>query len=228
MKFFRDYFPVDVIIALLVLLAAGTASAFIFERISLQRKDKTAMLTGLEAGERTYRLRSQNGCVGSFNLNLKVSREESSLMITGLIKLAAGQNIFTPSVSGEISFNNLGQLGGSVFRITAEGMQVVVGTTGLRKMHLVFKSTIGNSVNRFDIPVVAGPFTLVREKDGKYQISGPLPESMKTFQPGAAFASLISSYPMQIEEGAGACPADGMTPVDLNPVINRFGSMFHL
>jgi len=228
MKFFRDYLPLDVLIALLVLLLAGTASAFIFERISLEREDRTVTLSGLEIGERTFELQSSKGCAGSFNVSLAVSRESSTLKLDGVVRLIVGNRSIAPVISGEVSFNNLGQLGGSIFRLSAEGMEVVLGTTGLRKMKAVLRSTIGGAENRFEIPVVAGPFLLARQPDGKYSITGPGPEGMKGFQPGTGFVSSFSSYSFRVRHGRSSCSAEGAAAVDLNPLLTRFQSIFHL
>lgn len=231
MKFFRQFLRIDILVAMFVLLLTGSASAYIYQSLLDEREQKTLNIGGLQLGEKRLALMSKGKCVGTLSVHLEVTREVSALTLKGKIQVQAGEWRAVPLIEGSLNFNNLGQLGTSLFSIKSDTAKFSIGTHGLQKMRAVFRSTIGSESNKAEFPIRAGPFILSRTANGQYQISGPLPASWESLGKKAPLLSQLKDFNfklLQIYGPGEACSVEKMESVDLTSIMLQLKALLQI
>ena len=231
MRFFlRQLLRKDVLLAFVVLMSAGTAAAYVYQGMARARAEHMLSIGPFSRGERRINLRSRDGCIGALGLALNVERELSELRISGEIVLQAGDQRIQPTIEGMLSFNNLGQMGSSILKIRSEGIDLMLGTLGLRPMKGIVRGTVAAQPYNLEFPLDAGPFTLEHDKSGAYHIVGALPQQLNQLQSIRSLPALLLPLGVHTQEASSRnrCRPEHMKALDLSPMLGMFQRLLPL
>lgn len=224
--FFRICPRKDLLIAGIVFLLASSASAFVFETISLRQRKDLVVVEHIREGKTRYAIFSNESCFGYLTVDLSREREISTITLEGEISIAAENTLFHPMVKGTLVFNNLGQLGSSIFRVQAEGAEFGFGTEGIRNMRAVFRSDLAGHRERVETHISGGPFVLARNGD-TYKLSGTIPGNLRRPQIAGASEAFLNQLKLDVRDSAGVSQCDGknLKPIDLSEHFRRIGNL---
>lgn len=128
------------------------------------------VVSELFIGEKVYSIYQADRCVGEAKVILDHPNQELwTLSIDGYLVLA---KVGDAKLLAELSFNSLGQLGGSMISGSLGNIQFKGGTIGVKPMRVIFREP-----KSFEV-TFKGPVLLNKNKD-KYSIVMPLKKSLR-------------------------------------------------
>lgn len=164
-----------------------------------------------------------DNCVGAIHTEWKTVPDGLELNMKGSINKTD-----QISIDGQASFNPIGQLVGSVFKLTSNRVKLVIGSKGINKIELVLNGSIGGKDFKFTFPV-QGPIELVKGTKA-FTIIAPRASihSNNLLQVGSkdALKQIIDSF--QVRQTSCTQHSDVLMPEALSNMANtiqRFGGM---
>ncbi|MDC0358508.1 hypothetical protein OAO01_06800 [Oligoflexia bacterium] len=139
-----------------------------YSRIVKQERKRAAVLQSIPVGKIDRIILSAGKCVGSTSTSLS-SAGDYELLSTGLLRASLTSKPYTATISFKASFNALGQLGGSVIKVQVGDVNILVGTTEINPIKLIFKGNFGKRKIEFK-RAFPGPIELLENSDGTYRI----------------------------------------------------------
>lgn len=107
--------PNELFPSIIIFFAALTTSIVTFSAISLETSGARTLASGIPEGEKDFNILHKNSCIGRINSSLTLQNSILVMHATGAVDIAIGQNVFTPNLELQATFNSIGQLGGSLF-----------------------------------------------------------------------------------------------------------------
>lgn len=214
----------DIMIAFLLLALSATTAGLVYARILRELENEIVVADSLRTGDQFFELRSHNSCVSVFKVQLNVSREESSLLTSGKANILASGVLIPVEVEGTANFNNLGQMGGIIWKLKTSNLEINIGAAGIRRMLATVKISGLGVAQKIQSEIIAGPFMLKKEEKDAYSISGQFPESFKDAYNNITVLSLEKDLGLslaKIQDQRRECNTNLSVPLDISAPLNR-------
>ena len=142
--------------ATVVLCAAALLALFSFRQIAANINQPNDQLLLLKSGKHYWQLVDQsNHCVGNLNLDFQHSASSSILKGEAALQLSAPSGIIPISLSLEMNFNDLGQLGGGILRFSSKIITASIGSVNVAPVNVRIRHRMEGQEQRiydFSIP----------------------------------------------------------------------------
>lgn len=150
---FRNH---TVLIASLVFCLASASALLSFRKLASSINQPRDEIFVLQGGRHYWHILDQNqACIGEFNLDFQHSTSSSSLKGEGSFSLKSADQALPFRVTLEMTFNDLGQLGASILKLSSDSTTASIGSTNVAPIYLKVRSQLPNesqSVYDFTIP----------------------------------------------------------------------------
>lgn len=130
------------------------------------------VVNNISLGEKSYSIFQGEKCVGEAKVNFSHPNDELwSLKLNGVVAIAKfGQ----ANLEIELSFNSLGQLGGSIFAGNIGDIKFRGGSLGVKPIRIILREP-----SRLELPY-RGPVLLQKNKNETYSVALPIKKAIKT------------------------------------------------
>ena len=225
MLFQPNFTPPDLVKALIILLCSLIVSGFSYQKI-LQLEEPDFTVFNVDQPTAKYALISNEKCVGTLETTL--TRERSSIWISrGVVRASIGGKGFDANFNLDGTFNPLGQLQYSSFKLSALGTTITATTKGVTPIVATLSATVaGTSLSReFSLP---GPVTLEGNND-RARLRYPQASGFSRNYTKLISNQLVSSIDMRalIDNKQKRCqPGDDQGRLDLTLLSNSLSSSF--
>lgn|GEM_PF-4476456 len=203
-------------------------SAFVvwmgLNRLAWETRQTTLELAALKLGSNHFAFKPNNSkarCFGSLSATLSDTGEYFSIKFTGWMSLAFRGRPWLQDFKGELSFNPLAQMGGSVLEIPVDGDAVKIGTKNLNPITLLIFKSAKDEKPTFE-QELPGPIELRRNGE-TFTLTSPfvIDDSLKS-----SIAPLFASTPLKvIRDDAVSCTKSKSDPFDLTLIANVIGTL---
>lgn len=217
---------INAVIAFLVAGVSGLVAFSTLRLVELEERGGQGRLGPFQPGQQTYRLvpatGKRNRCFGELALTVDPLANQRQISVNGAFYVTAQGRTMQPSFTGELNFNPLGQLGGSIFTLRLGSDEIVVGTQGIAPMTLLVKPAIQGRKYRFQF-ALPGPIELQRLNASEYAVSSILLQSLSrgVAANGSEMSTLALPALERVPEGKEACPAAMHTALDLDQMRSK-------
>lgn len=223
MLFQPNFTPPDLVKAAIILFCSLIVSGFSYQKI-LQLEEPDFTVFNVDQPTAKYALLSHEKCVGTLETTL--TRERSSTWISrGVIRASIGGKGFEANVNLDGTFNPLGQLQYSSFKLSALGTTITATTKGVAPLVATLSATLsGGSLSR-EI-ALPGPITL--EGDNEHaRLRYPQASGFSRNYTNLISNQLVSSIDLRavIDNKQKRCqPGDDQGRLDLTLLSNSLSS----
>ena len=130
------------------------------------------MINDIALGSKRYSIFQTDRCVGEARLDFAHPNDELwSLKVIGFVNVA---KLGQANLEIELSFNSLGQLGGSIFSGNIGDIKFRGGTLGVKPIRILLREP-----RKFEIPY-RGPVLLQKRDNETYSVALPIKKAFKT------------------------------------------------
>jgi hypothetical protein len=212
---------INAVIAFLLAGVSGLVAFSTLRLVEMEERGGQGRIGPLQPGQQSYRLIPATGrrdrCFGEISIDVDPLANERQVSITGAFDVTAQGRTIRPLFTGELNFNPLGQLGGSVFTLRVGSDELVVGTQGIAPITLLVKPAIQGRKFQFQF-VLPGPIELQRLNASEYAVSSILlqPVTSGFSADGSELSTFALPRVERVAEGETVCPADRQTALDLD------------
>ena len=225
MPFQPNLTPPDLAKAVIILICSLIVSGFSYQKI-LQLEEPDFTVFNVDQPTAKYALMSHDKCVGTLETTL--TRERSSTWITrGVIRASIGGKGFDANINLDGTFNPLGQLQYSSFKLSALGSTITATTKGVSPIVATLSATVaGGSLSReVSLP---GPVTL-EGNNNHARLRYPQASGFSKNYTNLISNQLISSIDLRavVDNKQKRCPAgEDQARLDLTLLSNSLSSSF--
>ncbi len=211
----------DIIIATFLMLSGALVAVRAYAILLQSNREKQSIIRNIPGYQAHFKIMSANSCIGSFQHEFITSADEIEIKGTGSLRFKLGNEIVSAEIALNAGFNTLGQLGGSVLRISAHGSEVRLGTRGVDPVRFLFrlKESEANAWQRYEI---SGPGPILLKKDAKdsYRLEYlHLGQALSEYKSFAQYP-MLQAMALHIEQGEpGDCSDPHGKSLDLSPLM---------
>lgn len=214
--------PNELFPSIIIFLAALTTSIITYSTISLEASGARTFVSGISEGEKDFAVLHKGACIGKISSSLSSQNSILVMHASGTVNIAIGQNLFSPNLELQATFNSIGQLGGSLLKLSIDNSFISIGSSGIDPMNVKLRTKIDTSETQKNFSI-SGPVEMKRGNDGKYsveyaQLSQMREHSDSLFGPALSFLSEIS---LKEDTTLGErCSEVGQSKLDLSAQVN--------
>jgi hypothetical protein len=156
-------------------------------------------------------------CFGYVNTFVERAQEAINIKINGWVRLADRAESPYQEFSGELMFNPLDQLGGSIFDLPLGQKTLRIGTTGINPFSLRILMVTGDKKVTLLKQELPGPLQVARTS-GSVRILAPNPSDLEI---SAVLTPLLSQVPVRLAHDTDAtlCSREVSTPLPLAALL---------
>lgn len=201
------------LIASLIFCAAALLALISFRHLAADINQPRDAILSIKNGKHYWHLIDTNGrCVGDFNLDFQQTPSSSILRGAGSISLRSFDRTVPLKFSLVMNFNDLGQLGASLVKISSDYFSASVGSANIAPITVRVRHQLDTQPQKIYDFSIPGPIFIETTSDGSSRLryrfldSFELPKSSSTFL--AQLPSMQSSSQAQNCENVGLDIAD--------------------
>jgi hypothetical protein len=205
-------------IALLIAATSGAVTYITYSQMVEHDQTEGALIRGLALGENVFTIKParsvEHKCYGRATISIREEDHSFTVVLAAWLKMKVGDTVVTPTLSGDIAVNPLGQVGGSIFKAQLGEKRVKLGSRNINPI-IVTLFTNENDERPVLEQNVPGPFELIRDTSGKINLTGPaLTNPLHLFDRQAAGASLTPLYEI-VRGDTPHCTEESSVPLDM-------------
>lgn len=220
----------NVILATLLAALAGLVAYASFRVVRDEETGSTSSIGPLSKGTFAYRLTPRgtakaDKCYGSFRVSFDPDLNDKQVTFEGSMRLSYQGVKATPLIHGEMTFNPIGQLGGSLVSIKVEDTEVQLGTRNINPITLSIRS-LGNAAKYNFQFIIPGPIELRRQSKTVYVLASTIFKPLNSSVSTLGVTPIVNHLPQltEVADDDAACNEDDEIPLRLETVITAMGS----
>lgn|GEM_PF-4035417 len=159
----------DFVLAFLIFVLTSAGVWWAYAALHEQQLKGGLLNEPVKVGRREHAVLSGSACVGTLFSELNDGEGFLNLGLGGDIHAVFRERILRIHLKGEASFNVLGQMGGGIFNLKAEDLDMKVGLLEIDPITVTVNGVIGGRKlkHKFSIP---GPVELKHAGPGRYKL----------------------------------------------------------
>lgn len=134
-------------------------------------------LPQIPTGIMHFEIVSNDKCIGFLHYSLNRGSDSLTVESKGVLRTKIFNQHSTISLSLEAYFNRVGQLGGSLIRVSSGAKRLSAGTSGINPMNIKLRASFGQAETLREF-VIPGPVSITERSGGNYQVKYPFLESI--------------------------------------------------
>ena len=209
--------PNELIPSFLIFFAALTTSIYTFSLINYETLSARTIVSGVQEGQKKYVLSDSGKCIGTLESNLTSQNSIFIIHASGSLDVNIGQTKVRPTLDLQATFNSIGQLGGSLLRVSIDDSYFSVGSSGIDPMNLKLRSKVRNVEVQREVSV-NGPVEMKKQRDGTYRIEYPELHRLKGYSDsmfGPAFSFISNLSLSSVDDIPAQCESSTRSSLDL-------------
>lgn len=207
----------EIIPSVVLFFAALIIFAYTYTSIINESAANHTLVQNISEGSQKYHINNLSDCIGEFEYSLNSQNNIYMLLANGSFSIQIDKNIINPSFDIQATFNSIGQLGGSLLRVSTNNSFFSIGTSGIDPINIKLRTKIENVASENNLSI-AGPINLIKQKDSLFKIEfSQFPKlkdySSSLFEPTISFLSQISLK--KNDANSDKCSVDKRNKFDL-------------
>ncbi|RMG44057.1 MAG: hypothetical protein D6719_02750 [Candidatus Dadabacteria bacterium] len=165
----KDTRKQDRLTAIAVFVISLIVTSYAYATLIREQRAISSLVHKLQPGHSSYIISSAEKCAGNFSLDFTPAREKSVLKVKGSLNVKLTEKTLLLPFSFEAVFNALGQLGGSILRVSIANIEIRAGTSEINPIKFSLSVSSDRANIRKEV-VAPGPIELASEGPGSYSI----------------------------------------------------------